>query len=524
MVVTTMMRRARLILVSLLAITAVAPAPAPAADTVLAPATATAGLTAHDGHVVLSRLDPQTGRWALVRWHAGVVDVLPVAQRSVPFDADAGSDRAGNPVVVYSRCTTEPPLDRVGLAPAPDWQTARGCDLYELALTGALAERKLTPASSRGASETTPSIWRGALAFARHADGGSLPSILFLAAGSRRPRRLGGGSVQTCSAPGYCGVDRRHDGIDQLDLGPSRAAYVWRMTGGAVYGTGIVWELRAAPTAGGRSILLDSGLISGTCGFRLPSAPSASSSPIAYLAAGATCDVATTSFATADPVTGDNAQAATQGGLAAAPSYAHTIYWRGRRAARRGRGPSPARVTCRSHVTTAWAEDSAAGPASSRRSTRRDRCLRARAARPHDEPPPRQLLRGEEPGRPRRAHRRRGARRPVRGRGATFTSRSPTSRRAADRVRSTAAAERTRRRLGPQADLPVRAMQERDEVRACPARQLAEALHRRGGLAAVPEDRLLEVAGAPVVQEPRVTVDDLGQADAPQRRRAPFRA
>jgi hypothetical protein len=46
------------------------------------------------------------------------------------------------------------------------------------------------------------------------------------------------------------------------------------MTGGSVYGTGLVWELRAVPLAGGTAVLLDSGSISGACGFRLPSAPS----------------------------------------------------------------------------------------------------------------------------------------------------------------------------------------------------------------------------------------------------------
>ena len=57
-----------------------------------------------------------------------------VAQRSVPFDADAGPGRDGQPVVVYSRCRQEPTLT-AGLAPTPDWQTARGCDVYELPLT-----------------------------------------------------------------------------------------------------------------------------------------------------------------------------------------------------------------------------------------------------------------------------------------------------------------------------------------------------------------------------------------------------
>jgi hypothetical protein len=100
------------------------------------------------------------------------------------------------------------------------------------------------------------------------------------------------------------------------------------MTGGAVYGTGLVWELRAVPLAGGRSVLLDGGLISGACGFGLPSAANASRTPIAYLDAGADCDVAETSFATADPVTGAHAAAPTPGGVAVSAAHDGTaIYW-----------------------------------------------------------------------------------------------------------------------------------------------------------------------------------------------------
>ena len=294
----------------------------------LAPAPDSTAITAYGGHVVLSKRDPQTGMWALVRWHAGIVDVLPVAQRSVPFDADAGPGRDGMPVVVYSRCRQEPALT-AGLAPTPDWQTARGCDVYELALTGTPAERKLTAVSSASQSETTPSTWRGGVAFVRHADGAFVPRVLYLAPGAKRLRTLGGGSVQICSQAAYCGFAQRHDGVDQLDLGPARAAYVWRMTGGAVYGTGLVWELRAvALIAGARSVLLDAGLISGTCGFSLPSAPNAARSPIAYLDAGSDCDVSATSFATVDPVTGVHGAAPTPGGKAAGAAHdGNAIYW-----------------------------------------------------------------------------------------------------------------------------------------------------------------------------------------------------
>lgn len=314
---------------------AVAPAPAQAADTVLAPAANTAGITAYDGHVVLSRRDPASNRWALVRWHAGVVDVLPVPERSVPFDADAGPDAAGDPVVVYSRCAHDPPNlsgspggTDFGAGPAPDWQTARGCDLYELPLTGTPTEHELTTAGSERRSETTPSMWRGGLAFARHADGSAVTKLLYLPKDATRPGALGGGSVQTCTRS--CSPLMVHDSVDQLDVGPARATFLWRLSGGSVGGTGIDWELRAASLKGGQSTLLDSGEISGACGFSLPSAATAETGDglISYLDAGSACDVTATHFATIDPVTGARGVAPTPGGLAVgAVRDGDTIYW-----------------------------------------------------------------------------------------------------------------------------------------------------------------------------------------------------
>ncbi|MEY2513580.1 MAG: hypothetical protein QOJ89_938 [bacterium] len=317
------MTRARL-LTPLLLLAVLAP-PAQAADSVLAPAANTAAITAYDGHVVLSRLDPATNRWALVRWHAGVIDTLPVAQRAVPFDADAGTDAAGKPVVVYSRCAKEPPTIS-GLGPSAEWQLARGCDVYELPLTGEATERKLATASSASQSETTPSMWRGGLGFARHADGGATPKLLYLPAGSTKLRRLGGGSIQTCSS--MCGPSMVRRSVDQLDIGPSRAAYLWRMTGGSVYGIGVIWNLYAASLKGGQPTPLDSGLISGACGFGLPSGASARANPILYLDAGADCDVTETRFTAANAVTGQHGAAPTPGGLATGTAYdGDTVYW-----------------------------------------------------------------------------------------------------------------------------------------------------------------------------------------------------
>ena len=67
------MVRSRLLLPSLLLLLAAAmpsAAGAQSADAVLAPAPDSSAITAYGGVVVLSRRDPQTGNWALVRWHA----------------------------------------------------------------------------------------------------------------------------------------------------------------------------------------------------------------------------------------------------------------------------------------------------------------------------------------------------------------------------------------------------------------------------------------------------------------------
>lgn len=93
---------------------------------------------------------------------------LPIEPRQrVPFDVDLGSDGKGGVVAAYSRCRIEPASSRASLyaQPYPAWTTARGCDLYRYDFSG--RERKITGASTSGASEMLPSIWKGDVAFAR---------------------------------------------------------------------------------------------------------------------------------------------------------------------------------------------------------------------------------------------------------------------------------------------------------------------------------------------------------------------
>ena len=51
----------------------------------------------------------------------GAPQILPVAPRSVAFDADVGPDTKGGAAIVYSRCEQEP--DRSG-------STRKDCDIY----------------------------------------------------------------------------------------------------------------------------------------------------------------------------------------------------------------------------------------------------------------------------------------------------------------------------------------------------------------------------------------------------------
>ncbi len=312
------MRRALLVGLVLAAI----PGSAEGADTVLAPAPGAAGLTAQSGQVVFSR--QEAGRWTLVRWHNGVVDALPVASRAVPFDADAGTDKDGRPVLTYSRCASDAPSPQ-GLG-GPRFSAGRGCSLRVLPLTGAATERRLSVPG--GGSLTTPSMWKGALAFARTARPGAQPTLGYLPAGATHVQTLGAGPVQSCysdaTSPNRCG----DQSIDQLDLGPAGVAYLWDMQGGQVYGTGVVWNLRLAPVDGGRSQPLDSGLISGTCGYRMPRDASAQADPISYLVTGADCDVTATQFATTAVRSGAHQEGSTPGGVARAGAHdGDTTYW-----------------------------------------------------------------------------------------------------------------------------------------------------------------------------------------------------
>jgi hypothetical protein len=88
---------------------------------------------------------------------------LAAKPSQIPFDVSLGTDSAGHPTAVYSRC-------RVGEQGWPKGQVVPGsCDLYAFDLTSG-RERKLRDASRAGVSEAAPSMDHGILVFGRNFD------------------------------------------------------------------------------------------------------------------------------------------------------------------------------------------------------------------------------------------------------------------------------------------------------------------------------------------------------------------
>jgi hypothetical protein len=96
-----------------------------------------------------------TYRLAISR-NAGRSELVEVAAQARAFDVDVGPDESGSATLVYSRC-------------ASGVLRPRGCDIYRYSLS-ARRESKLIDASTRNASEITPTVWGARIAFARLRD------------------------------------------------------------------------------------------------------------------------------------------------------------------------------------------------------------------------------------------------------------------------------------------------------------------------------------------------------------------
>lgn len=121
-------------------------------------------------------------------------ELLPVAPRTVPFDADVGPDTRDDPAVVYSRCEREANARGGG---------RRDCDIYRYSLTRN-AEARIRNADSDVASEFNPTIWGGRVAWVRTYDRreGDAPYVYtreLTAPRSRRSQRLPGVPTRRCA-------------------------------------------------------------------------------------------------------------------------------------------------------------------------------------------------------------------------------------------------------------------------------------------------------------------------------------
>jgi hypothetical protein len=273
--------------------------PAWAADRVLAPVLNQTALSAWGGHVVFSARDSATGMWTLEQWTSAGVTPLAVAAQGVPFDVDAGPDQRGRPVAVYSHC--RPPADN-SLGPVP------GCVIYLVRLDVAGAHgREVRVLSSRGASETTPTIWAGRIAFARTRPGQHRSSVwLQRAPGSRGLISVAGGDLSHCAAHmSACGEGPPTAWPTAMDLGPHGLVFVWQMHGGNVVGHQAS-EVRIDSLDGHSRGLASTGDI-GECATgppitsEIPSAPNALGGAALFLDTAADCAIKKTLFIMAPP-------------------------------------------------------------------------------------------------------------------------------------------------------------------------------------------------------------------------------
>jgi len=213
------------------------------ADETLALVTHPTPVGAFAGHVVWSEYDPVANAYFLTQRFQGVTARLPVRPRAVPFDVDVGRNAGNDAVAAYSRCSREPgPRGNVTgtqLTRLPEWITGRGCDLHVLNLRTNV-ETRVGGASSAGASEFLPSVWRDRIAFARVYDrrrgrAGNRAHLYI--------RSLGGGGInralptpprsrrRACAFPPPRSCRRVIEpGPTAIDLGRRYIAFAWDST------------------------------------------------------------------------------------------------------------------------------------------------------------------------------------------------------------------------------------------------------------------------------------------------------
>jgi len=264
-------------------------------------------LTAYDGYVVFSQDELSTRAWHLMVWHDGSIRRLPVPARNMPFDASAGATAHGAPAIVYSQCALDPPLPTTSELQSseylrePDWTKARGCHIYELALPSG-TPRLIKGIYAAHASDSTPAISNGNIAFARLNAGSHVAKVYLWQHASRRLIRLGAGPgpcPQGASKP-PCQPSSRvtpSAWVGGMSLGKHALAYEWMVeTNGAGFGEGAYPEIRVDPLYDARqsapSVVLEESFASGTCGYAEGRSPNTLATSVLYTSIEGDCGAA----------------------------------------------------------------------------------------------------------------------------------------------------------------------------------------------------------------------------------------
>jgi hypothetical protein len=221
-------------------------------------------LSAGGGWLVWSA--PEGRQWTLMAYHAESVVHLPVSPRAQPFDASVGTDAADLPVVTFSRCRRTPRMSTVGeqggsggalLEPA----SGAGCRIHVLELsTGAEVEPPI-PAPP-GVSDTTPSIWHGQIAFARHSPThGDVWQIESWSPSKRnRLKELPHGRIPSCPEYPHGCTQKAHGTVEALQRDGALVTFLWKLPWPqqGVFGEG-AWEVRVDRSNGSRAALAAGG-------------------------------------------------------------------------------------------------------------------------------------------------------------------------------------------------------------------------------------------------------------------------
>ncbi|HWT92376.1 MAG TPA: hypothetical protein VN238_05235 [Solirubrobacteraceae bacterium] len=205
--------------------------PAAATVTPLATTDAPTPVSA-SGSVAVFSLHDASGFRLAVSENGAAPRVLPVAPRTVPFDADIGPDGTGGLALVYSRCAQDPDANGAG---------ARGCDLYRFRLKTGL-EQRIASAGSAGTSEREPAISGRTIVFAQTRDGApdAAPKVLLRDVTwqrSRASKPLPGVPTRRCGPSAVrgeqvCRTTRRRQ-VTSLDLSNRHVALAVAYDAGA---------------------------------------------------------------------------------------------------------------------------------------------------------------------------------------------------------------------------------------------------------------------------------------------------